>query len=177
MQRGGDNAMMKYCPYCGSELVSRQIEGKIKLACPSPSCLYVFWDNPTPVVAAIVELQESVVLVRNKGWPEKMFGLVSGFLERGETPDKAVLREVEEELGLKGYVKEFIGYYTFMEKNQLLLVFHIKADGTVAIGEELAEVRYVSPERLKPWPFGTGPAVRDWLEKRAQGAEAGDVPR
>jgi NAD+ diphosphatase len=36
----------------------------------------------------------------------------------------------------------------------------------VSLGEEIAEVRYVSTERLKPWPFGTGHAVKDWLEKR-----------
>jgi 8-oxo-dGTP pyrophosphatase MutT (NUDIX family) len=45
----------------------------------------IFYDNPTPVVAAIVEHQESrdskepaqVVLVRSHGWPESFFGLVS----------------------------------------------------------------------------------------------------
>jgi NAD+ diphosphatase len=159
--------MMKFCPYCGCELVSKDIGGMIRLGCSSPSCDYAFWDNPIPVVAAIVELGGSVVLVRNLGWPEKIFGLVSGFLERGETAENAVLREVREELGLAGEVTEFIGYYSFFEKNQILLVFHVRTKGTVVMGEELIEVRYVSPEKLRPWPFGTGPAVSDWLEKRA----------
>jgi NAD+ diphosphatase len=163
--------MMKYCPFCGSELAPKEIGGKKRFACTSPACSYVFWDNPTPIVAAIVELRESIVLVRNKGWPEKMFGLVSGFLERGETPEAAVLREIKEELDLEGTVTEFIGCYSFLERNQLLLVFHVRAGGTVVIGEELSEVRYVSPEKLKPWPFGTGPAVKDWLEKKQHGAQ------
>ena len=157
---------MKYCPLCGRELVTREIDGAARLGCPSETCSYVFWDNPTPVVAAIVELEGSVVLVRNRLWPEKMFGLVTGFLECGETPESAVIREVREELGLEGSIAGFVGFYSFLEMNQLILAFHVSASGTVALGEELAEVRYVSPDRLKPWPFGTGHSVKDWLEKR-----------
>jgi len=159
---------MKFCPNCGQELIKKEFEGKSRLACSSNSCNYVFWDNPTPVVAAIVELDGSVVLARNKLWPEKMFGLVTGFLEQGETPETAMLREVKEELGLEGTAAEFIGYYSFFEMNQLILAFHVSAHGSVTLNEELAEVRYVSPEKLKPWPFGTGHAVKDWLDKRAK---------
>ncbi len=158
--------MMKFCPLCGSGLASREIEGKPRQACSAEGCGYVFWDNPTPVVAAIAELQGSVVLIRNKGWPEKMFGLVSGFLEKGETPEAAVIREVKEELDLSGEIASFLGCYSFFEMNQLILAFHVKAEGTVSMGEEISEVKYVSPERLKPWPFGTGHVVRDWLEQR-----------
>jgi NAD+ diphosphatase len=74
---------MKFCPQCGQGLMNKQIEGKTRLACPSSACSYVFWYNPTPVVAAIVELGGSVILARNRLWPEKMFGLVTGFLEQG----------------------------------------------------------------------------------------------
>ena len=157
---------MKYCPLCGKDLLSREIDGAVRLCCSSGECSYVYWDNPTPVVAAIVELDGSVVLVRNRLWPEGMFGLVTGFLERGETPDSAVIREVREELGLGGVIAGFVGYYSFFEMNQLILAFHVRATGSVALGEELSEVRYVSPDRLRPWPFGTGHAVKDWLERR-----------
>jgi 8-oxo-dGTP pyrophosphatase MutT (NUDIX family) len=78
----------------------------------------------------------------------------------------AVIREVREELGLDGTIAGFVGNYSFFEMHQLILAFHVSASGRVTLGEELAEVRYVAPDRLKPWPFGTGPAVKDWLEKR-----------
>lgn len=157
---------MKFCPECGSDLAERKIDGMARLACTSPECPYVFWDNPVPVVAAIVEHSGEVILVRNAGWPEKMFGLVSGFLEKGETPEEGVLREVSEELGLRGRVREFVGMYSFTLRNQLLLVYHVEAWGEVAVGAELQEIRRVAPERVRPWPFGTGPAVRDWLLRR-----------
>ena len=157
---------MKFCPHCGSELALAEIEGKARLKCTCASCDYVFWDNPVPIVAAIVELDGSVVLTRSKGWPEKMYGLVAGFLEKGETPEAGVLREVREELGLEAHIAGFVGCYSFFEKNQLIFAFHVQAQGEIAIGEELAEIKLVSPDELRPWPLGTGPALRDWLEAR-----------
>jgi NAD+ diphosphatase len=157
---------MKFCPKCGSELIMREIDGRTRLGCSSPSCAYVFWDNPIPVVAAIVELDGKVVLVRNKTWPQKMFGLVTGFLEKGETPEAGVLREVKEELSLEGEVVRFVGYYSFFEMNQLILAYHVRAQGEIALGEELADMRLILPENLRPWPMGTGIAVRDWLGMR-----------
>ncbi len=165
---------MTYCPQCGTELVRGAVDGKARLRCPSNACGYVFWDNPVPVVAALVELHGQVLLVRNKTWPEKMFGLVSGFLEKGETPEECVGREVREELGLETEIVSLIGHYPFFEMNQLILAFHVRASGQIVLGEELAETRLVSPEKLRPWPFGTGPAVRDWLERRKKITQTGD---
>lgn len=158
--------MMKYCPLCAHELKEVEIDGKPRLSCRSKKCDYVYWNNPTPVIAALVERDGDVVLVRNKGWPQKIFGLVSGFLEKDETPDNAVLREVKEELGLNGKIVDLIGYYSFFEMNQLILAFHVQVQGEIVLGEELAEMRVIPPEKLRPWSFGTGPAVQDWLNKR-----------
>ncbi|MFH1243311.1 MAG: NUDIX domain-containing protein [Pseudomonadota bacterium] len=157
---------MKFCPWCGKELVTAQVDGRARLGCSSDECDYVFWENPTPVVASITELDGDVVLVRNKGWPEKMFGLVTGFLEKGETPQDGVLREVKEELGLEGEIESFVGYYSFFEMNQLILAFHVKAQGEIVKGKELDQIKLISPERLRPWRFGTGLAIKKWLDAR-----------
>ena len=158
---------MPYCLKCGSPLVSSQIDGRERETC-SASCGFVLWDNPTPVVAAIVEYNDAIVLVRNKAWTQKFFGLVTGFLEKGETPDAAVLREVKEELGLAGTIAEFIGNYSFFQMNQLIIAYHVRATGTLTLGDELAESKLIPPEKLRSWEFGTGPAVKDWLAKRIQ---------
>ena len=159
-------AQIKYCLYCGSELSAKIINGKDYQACPAKNCEYVYWDNPLPVVAAIVEHEGNVLLARNKAWPPKIFGLITGFLEKGESPENAVLREVKEELGLDARLESMIGVYPFLEKNQLIIAYHVSASGEINVGEELAEVKSVPPEKVRPWPFGTGIAVKDWLEKR-----------
>jgi len=157
---------MNFCPQCGHKLVSAEIDGRTRLKCTSSSCNFVFWDNPTPVVAGIVEVDGCIVLTRNKGWPEKWFGIVAGFLEKGETPEDAILREVKEELGLEGEIISFVGNYSFFERNQLILAYHIQARGEVRLGEELEEIKLLPPEEVRPWSMGTGPALRDWLEAR-----------
>jgi NADH pyrophosphatase NudC (nudix superfamily) len=157
---------LKYCPVCASPLVPQIGEGRTRLACSSASCAYVFYDNPVPVVAALLEHGDTVLLVRNKGWPEKWYGLVSGFLERGESPEDGVLREIKEEVGLKGEIVSFIGAYPFVEMNQIILAYHVRGHGEIAIGDEIAGIKAVPVDKLRPWPLGTGLAVRDWLAAR-----------
>ena len=160
---------MKFCPECGGELREAELDGETRMQCASDDCSFVFWDNPTPVVAAIVELDGDIILARNKAWPPKMFGLVTGFLEKGETPDDGIVREVSEELGLDTTIEGFIGYYSFFQQNELILAFHVKAapGAKVVLGGELDAYKRVPPHRLRPWPFGTGLAVRDWLLSEA----------
>jgi NAD+ diphosphatase len=157
----------KFCPHCAAPLRSADYGGLPRLACSQDRCNYVHWDNPTPVVAAVVEHEGKIVLARNRAWPEKMFALITGFLERNEVPHEAVLREVEEELGLKSQRASFIGHYGFERMNQLIIAFHVPAEGEIRLGEELVEWKYVEPAKARFWPAATGLALRDWL--RSQG--------
>ena len=158
----------KFCPRCGSPLaLSERSESKGQRAqCNKPDCGFIDYQNPLPVVAAIVEHEGKVLLVRAKGWPEKMYGLVTGFLESGEAPEAGILREVKEELGLEGQVVSLVGAYTFDLRNELIVAYHVKATGTVTVGNELEGYKAIEPGKLRPWPFGTGHAVSDWLARR-----------
>ena len=157
-----------YCPKCASPLEEGMHGGKMRPACSSDTCNYVFWNNPTPVVAAIVEYQGNVVLVRSIGWPEGWFGLVTGFLEAGEMPDEAVQREVVEETGLKVLEHNYIGMYPFYRMNQLIIAYHVKAEGEKVIidATELEDFKLVPIEKVRPWGSGTGYALQDWLRSR-----------
>ncbi len=160
---------MRYCPQCRAELNAQTIDNQTRLGCAA-QCGFVHWDNPTPVVAAIVEYQGQVLLARNAQWPPGAFSMITGFLERGETPEQCVLREVEEELGLQGEIAEFVGNYSFLEQNQLLIAFHVIAHGTVQLNEELIEYKLLPHADVQPWPIGTGHALRDWLARRRERA-------
>jgi NAD+ diphosphatase len=156
----------KFCQNCGGLLVMRQRDGIDRMTCPDTACGYVHWDNPVPVVAGIVEHNGNIVLVQNVGWPKEWFGLVTGFLEKGETPEQGIVREVQEELGLGCNQITFIGNYTFKEKNELIIAFHLIATGEIAKGDELAAFKSVPINKVKPWPFATGLALSDWLKSR-----------
>jgi NAD+ diphosphatase len=163
-----------YCPGCATPL-RRAVQGGRERAC-CPACGWVHWDNPTPVVAAVIEYEGKVLLARNVAWPEKMFALVAGFLERDETPQQAVAREVREETGLIVTTAHLIGVYEFQRRNEVIIAFHTPAEGTIALGEELAEYRLLEPARVKPWPLGTGLAVADWMRARGLAVEFAPLP-
>jgi PAS domain S-box-containing protein len=163
----GPGRRAKFCSWCGSTLAARSEADGTRLACSSEGCGFVFYDNPLPVVAALVELDDEIVLVRQHGWPDKLFGLVTGFLERGESPEAGVLRELREELGLRGDVVSLIGVYPFEVRNEVIVAYHVRAEGTLTLGDEIAATKRVAPDALRAWPFGTGLAVADWLKRRA----------
>lgn len=148
-------------------MVERELDGVSRRKCPDESCGFVQYENPTPVVAAIVERDGAVILVQNKGWPASWFGLVTGFLEKGEDPREGMLREIREELGMTTSELTFFGHYAFAQMNQLLITYHAVVHGEWTLGDELAAAKAVPIEKVKPWPMGTGPALRDWLARRA----------
>lgn len=167
----------QYCPVCATPLETREISGYQRLACPASDCGFVFWDNPIPVVAGVVEHEGRLVFARNVRWPEGMYGLVTGFLEPREDPAEAVVREVAEELGLAARITEFIGVYGFARKNQILLAYHLIGDGEITLPDgELAEYFHVDKARAEYWPGGTGLAVRDWLRARGYDPQPRQLP-
>lgn len=88
-----------YCPACASPLADRDFEGKTKRACTK--CPYVFWNNPLPVVAAVIEVDEGIVLVQRGVEPAKgKWALPAGYDETDEDPADGAEREAGEESGL-----------------------------------------------------------------------------
>lgn len=166
-----------FCPQCATPLVNRQ-EGELpRMACPDDTCGFVHWDNPTPVVAAIVEHEGELILARNKAWAVPFFALITGFLERSDpSPAEAVMREVKEELGLDAHGAHFVGHYRFERQNQIILAYHVPATGQITLGEELAEYRRIAPAKARYWPVATGLALRDWLISQGHQPQAFEVP-
>lgn len=153
-----------HCPKCGAAMVDTPHGDPLAVQACS-ACGQVHYDNPVPVVAVIVETPGGVVLVRNHGWPEKMFGLVTGFIERNEHPEAAALREVAEELSLTATHPQFVGMYPFDQMNQIIIAYAVQADGEIVLNEELVEHKVIPKSKVRPWPFATGLALADWLAR------------
>ena len=161
----------RFCISCATPLQAlAQLEdggAKTRLRCPA--CGWTHWNNPTPVLAAVIELVDRdghVLLARNAAWPGKFFGLITGFMEAGETPEQGIEREVGEETSLTVESLALIGVYEFLRMNQVIVAFHARARGEIVLSPELVDYRVVAPERVKCWPAGTGRALADWLASR-----------
>ena len=157
----------QFCPQCGASLVERQLEERARHVCLTEACGFVHWNNPVPVVAAVVEYEGKILLARNAAWTEPtMFALITGFLEKDETPEQGIAREVMEETALHAESIELLGVYEFMRKNELIIAYHVKASGTVRLSAELVEYKLIEPHRLLPWRAGTGLALAEWKRRR-----------
>ena len=157
---------MKYCPKCATPLLMQTIHRQERLACPSSECGFIHWENPTPVVAMLVETNMGVILARNVSWPRHFYSIITGFLEKGEDPIDCAIRETREELNLRATRCELIGAYPFEMQNQVIIGYHVEAEGDIRLNEELDDYKLIVPEQLKSWDIGTGLVVKDWLEKR-----------
>ena len=159
---------LQFCPSCATPLqfIVQAEDGGDKERLRCPACGWTHWNNPTPVLAAIVEYRGQVLLARNAAWPGKMFALITGFMEAGESPQEGIAREVKEETNLDVTQVILVGAYEFLRMNQVIIAYHVVAHGDVRLSPELVDYRLVDLPDLRCWPAGTGYALADWLRTR-----------
>jgi NAD+ diphosphatase len=168
----------RFCPQCAQPLQAKLDEGISRQACPDAACGFTHWENPTPVVAAVVEHEGHIILARNKAWPVAFYALITGFLEKTDpSPEEAIAREVQEELSLQATGVNFIGHYRFERMNQIILAYHVPATGVIALNEELVDYKRIEPAKARYWPAATGLALRDWLIKQGHAPQPMDLPK
>lgn len=158
----------RFCPNCANPLewLAMLEDGGPKERLRCVACGYTHWNNPTPVLAAVVEYGGKILLARNAAWTGRVFALITGFMEAGETAQEGIAREVKEETNLDVTALNLIGVYDFQKMNQVIIAFHVVAEGEVTLSPELLEYKLYAPEAVKCWPAGTGYALADWLRSR-----------
>lgn len=155
----------RFCPLCATPLalVSQVEDGGDTTRLRCPACDYTHWNNPTPVLAAVVQLNGKILLAQNAAWPGKMFALITGFMEAGESPQDGIQREIREETSLDTLSLSLIGAYDFQRMNQVIIAYHAVCSGDVTLSPELVDYRLFELDQLKCWPGATGQALADWL--------------
>ena len=171
----------RFCLHCGTGLTLQTADEdggpKERLRCAA--CGWTHWNNPTPVLAAVIECSDrdgQVLLARNAAWPGRMFALISGFMEAGETPEEGITREVAEETSLSVDALSLIGVYDFQRMNQVIIAYHAVAHGEIKLSPELAEYRLYAPQDVRCWRAGTGYAMAAFLRSRGHEPQFIDLP-
>jgi NADH pyrophosphatase NudC (nudix superfamily) len=147
----------KFCPQCATplQMLEQQEDGGPKQRLRCPACTWTHWNNPTPVLAAVIEYQGKILLARNAAWTNaKMYALITGFMEAGETPQDGIRREVKEETNLDVTSLSLIGVYEFFRMNQVIIAYGVQAEGEVKLSPELADYRLYDHADVKCWPAG-----------------------
>jgi NADH pyrophosphatase NudC (nudix superfamily) len=158
----------RFCPRCATSLawITQAEDGGDRQRLRCPACGWTHWNNPTPVLAAVVQYQDRILLARNAAWTNRFFALITGFMEAGETPQEGIAREIAEETNLQARSIELIGVYDFQRMNQVIIAYHAHCEGEVKLSPELAEYKLFEYGKVRCWPAGTGYALADWLRGR-----------
>ena len=169
----------RFCPQCATplSLITQAEDGGDKARLRCAACDYTHWNNPTPVLAAVIEYQGKVLLAQNAAWPGKMFALITGFMEAGETPQGGMSREIKEETSLDTIELNLIGVYDFQRMNQVIISYHAVCEGEVSLSSELVDYRLMELADVKCWPAGTGYALADWLRSRGHEPQFVEFPK
>ncbi len=80
------------------------------------------------VICLVHDGADRVVLARQTVWPERMFSLLAGFVEAGESFETCVMREIAEEIGLTVTDVRYLGSQPWPFPRSLMVGFHAVAD-------------------------------------------------
>ena len=162
----------RFCPECALPLAEGNVEGRVRLHCPS--CGFVRYENPLPVVVAVAVDDDGRCLLIKRGIPPKKgyWGCPSGFVEVGETPEEACLRELREETGVVGEIARLIRVGLLRDEelygDMLMVSYLVKiTGGKPEAGDEVDEVRFHTPEELPSYLSYLSLNLRDIIREDA----------
>ncbi len=134
---------MNSCPLCAKTLQIAPIGGKDRLACTGSNCDFVHWDNPKPVTATLIPMDNGIVLVKRKFPPfVGDWCLPGGFMEATESPEESAAREVLEETGLEVEIDKLLSAHSPGRGINVLILFYLAkpANGIPIPGDDASEV-------------------------------------
>ena len=134
----------KFCPGCASELVEKDVEGKLRKTCQS--CGFVHWNNPLPVAVILIPHRDGgFVFVKRKKNPRAgYFALPGGFVDPFESALQGAIREAKEETGLEIEIDRLLFSSSPPGVNEVLMFFLAKTVYEQPIAGDDAELCVVS---------------------------------
>jgi NAD+ diphosphatase len=98
------------------------------------------------IIVLVVDEQERCLLGRHPDWPDGRYSTLAGFVEPGETPEQAIVREVFEETGVAVRSSAYAGSQPWPFPSNLMLGYYARAAGEPPKpdGEEISEARWYS---------------------------------
>jgi 8-oxo-dGTP diphosphatase len=156
------------CLACGGRLRVVTLQRHRRRQCPR--CGWIFYDNPVPAAVALIVRRGRVLLAR-RGRPPYAgtWDMPGGFLEAGETPDRALVRELREEIGVGVRRARLVGFaldrYGPRGFPVLCAIYRVTPRSfAVRAADDVSEVRWFAIDRL-PWREIAFPGVRRALRR------------
>ena len=131
-----------YCRDCGEKLSLRFLENEGLVPYCAKCEKFKFPFFPVAVSMTVVNRSEDKILLAKHTGDEK-YKLFAGYIKKGETPEKAIPRELKEETGLTAIKWRYFASRYHDARDLLMLNYIVTADeGAVTLNEEIEDVRW-----------------------------------
>lgn len=150
--------VINFCPRCGTAVVPAQRFGQIRPVCPA--CDWVYFADPKVAVAALIERDRQVLLVRRANDPQRgLWTLPAGFVDAGEDPVLAAERECLEETGLQVRIAGLLDVLYGQEhpRGAHIVIFYRAeiVSGYLQPADDVDRVAFFPIDQLPPLAFST----------------------
>ena len=167
-----DDSEIKFCPRCGHALERREAAGRARPVCPN--CNYIHFFDPKVAAATLIERDGEILLVRRVMNPEKgKWTTPGGFVDAGEDPRAAALRECLEETGLQVEIVELLDVLFTDEhpKSANIVIFYRArvVGGELQAQDDADMLGFFKPDELPEIAFGTTrEMLRQWMKEQSR---------
>ena len=128
-------------------------------------CDRIIYSDPKVAIAAIIPMAGGIVLLKRAIEPQLgQWSFPSGYVDRGEKLERALMREVREECGLIVNVEWLVGVYSDEGQAVVLVVYHAETtSGELIAGDETSEARIFSTDNMPQLAFEhDNRIIEDW---------------
>lgn len=140
----------EFCPKCGSS--TEIIQAGWVRRCPVDE-LELYPRTDPAIIVSVIDDQERILLGSQGIWEENRWSILAGFVEPGESLEAAVVREMQEESGLRVVDPVYLGSQAWPFPYSLMVGFTAKlapeSEGLLQPdGEEIEKLRWFSREDI-----------------------------
>lgn len=126
-----------------------------------PSCGTQHFPRTDPVVIMAIVRNDRLLLGRGPSWPDRMYSLLAGFVEPGETIENAVRRETFEETAVRVGDVRYVACQPWPFPMSLMFgCIGDALDETITLDPvELGDARWLTRDEVKSMLAGTHPEI------------------
>ncbi len=147
---------IKFCPRCAAEVARQEKFGGVRPVCPQ--CGWIYFIDPKVAAATLIEVDGRVLLVRRANEPFRgLWTLPAGFVNGGEDPAEAAMRECLEETGLSVRITRVLDVIAGQEHERgadFIIVYHAEVvSGELCAADDADAAEWFARDQLPPLAF------------------------